>query len=262
MPFPDIDPVAFAVGPLTVRWYALAYIAGILLGWRLLSRSIDRFPARAGPKDVADFVVWTVLGIIAGGRIGYLLFYGRDVLVQDPLAAFAVWQGGMSFHGGLAGSALAAWLFCRTRGLAFASFCDAIACVIPVGLLFGRLANFVNGELWGRPTDLPWGVVFPGAGPEPRHPSQLYEAALEGLLLWAVLRLLATRTSLARRPGALSGVFLAGYAGARILVEFVREPDAQLGYLAGPLTMGMLLSLPVLVIGAAVAARAGRRPPA
>ena len=259
MPFPDIDPIAFAIGPLAVRWYALAYIAGILLGWRLLAQSISRFPANAGPKDVADFVIWTVLGIIVGGRIGYLLFYGHDVLVQDPLAAFAVWQGGMSFHGGLAGSALAAWLFCRSRGLAFASFCDAIACVIPVGLLFGRIANFVNGELWGRPTDLPWGVIFPGAGPEPRHPSQLYEAALEGVLLFLVLRFLATRTSLINRPGALSGVFLAGYAGSRILVEFVREPDAQLGYLAGPLTMGMLLSLPVLIVGAVLSARAIRR---
>ena len=141
----------------------------------------------------------------------------------------------------------------------FASFCDAIACVIPVGLLFGRVANFVNGELWGRPTDLPWGVIFPGAGPEPRHPSQLYEAALEGVLLFLVLHLLTTRTSLVSRPGTLSGIFLAGYACSRILVEFVREPDAQLGYLAGPLTMGMLLSLPVLIIGVVLSARALHR---
>ncbi|MDE0373690.1 MAG: prolipoprotein diacylglyceryl transferase [Rhodospirillales bacterium] len=260
MPFPDIDPVAFAIGPLTIRWYALAYIAGILLGWRLLSQSIHRFPANATPKDVADFVLWTILGIIVGGRLGYLLFYGHDILARDPSAAFAVWQGGMSFHGGLAGSAVAAWLFCRIRGLGFASFCDAIACVIPVGLFFGRVANFVNGELWGRPTDLPWGVVFPGAGAEPRHPSQLYEAALEGIVLFVVLRFLATRTPMVHRPGALAGVFLAGYACSRILVEFVREPDAHLGYLAGPLTMGMVLSIPVLIIGAIVWVQAYRRP--
>ncbi len=261
MPFPDIDPVAFSVGPLAVRWYALAYLAGILLGWRLLSQSINRFPARATPRDISDFVVWTILGILVGGRAGYLLFYGHGILARDPLAAFAVWQGGMSFHGGLAGSAVAAWLFCRARGLALAPFCDAIACVIPVGLFFGRIANFVNGELWGRETDLPWGVVFPAAGPAARHPSQLYEAALEGVLLFLVLRVAATRTSVIRHPGALSGMFLAGYAGSRILVEWVREPDAHLGYLAGPVTMGMLLSLPVLITGIVLWARAYRRRP-
>ncbi len=261
VPFPDIDPVAFSIGPVMVRWYALAYLAGILLGWRLLSRSIGRFPARATPQDVGDFVVWTILGIIVGGRAGYVLFYGQHLVTDDPLAVFAVWQGGMSFHGGLAGSAVAAWLFCRARGLALASFCDAIACVIPLGLFFGRIANFVNGELWGRPTDLPWGVVFPAAGPEPRHPSQLYEAALEGVLLFLILRLLAARTSVIRHPGALTGIFLVGYACSRILVELVREPDSHLGYLAGPLTMGMLLSLPVLATGAFLWVRAYRQLP-
>ncbi len=255
MPIPDIDPVAFAIGPLTVRWYALAYIAGILLGWRILARSIHRFPANAKSSDVADFVIWAILGIILGGRIGYLLFYGHQVLLQDPLSAFAIWQGGMSFHGGLAGSALAAWIFCRTRGIRFAAFCDATASVIPLGLLFGRLANFVNGELWGRTTDLPWGMIFPSAGPDPRHPSQLYEAALEGLVLFVLLQWLARRTPIAERPGALTGIFLVGYASARILVEFVREPDRHLGYLAGSLTMGMILSLPILAIGFILAAR-------
>ncbi len=259
VPFPDIDPVAFSLGPLAIRWYALAYIAGILSGWFVLSRSISRFPANATSDDIADFVIWTVLAIILGGRLGYLLFYGHDVLAQGPTAALAVWQGGMSFHGGLLGCAFAAWVFCRRRNIRFLAFCDACACVIPIGLFFGRLANFINGELWGKPTDLPWGIVFPSGGPEPRHPSQLYEAALEGVVLFVLLRLLAYRTRLAEHPGALAGVFLGGYAGFRILIEFVREPDVQLGYLAGPITMGMLLSVPVLLIGVAMTVRAVRQ---
>lgn len=260
MPFPAIDPVAFSIGPVDIRWYALAYVAGFLAGWRLLRGLVARFPAGATARDVDDLLPWAVLGVIAGGRLGYVLFYGSGALLSDPLAALAVWRGGMSFHGGAAGLGIAVWLFCRRRGLRFLPFADALSSVVPIGLFLGRLANFVNGELWGRATSLPWGVVFPDAGPWPRHPSQLYEAALEGVLLFALLQALVRRTGIAARPGAVSGVFLAGYAGARIIVEFVREPDAHLGFLAGPLTMGMLLSLPMLGLGALLWARARRAP--
>lgn len=258
MPFPVIDPVAFSLGPIDVRWYALAYIAGFLIGWRLLRTLVARFPAKAGARDIDDLLPWTILGVIVGGRLGYVLFYGIDILLSEPLAALAVWQGGMSFHGGAAGVGIAVWLFCRHRGLRFLSLTDAFSVVAPIGLFLGRLANFVNGELWGRATSLPWGMVFPDAGPWPRHPSQLYEAALEGIVLFVVLQLLVRRTGIAARPGAVTGVFLAGYACARILVETVREPDPHLGFIAGPVTMGMLLSLPMLGLGAFLWARARR----
>ncbi|WAC25671.1 prolipoprotein diacylglyceryl transferase [Ancylobacter sp. SL191] len=265
LPFPNIDPVLIELGPFAIRWYALAYVAGLLIGWWMAKRLCER-PALWGgrapiaPEAFDDAVVWIAFGVILGGRIGYVLFYNLTYYIENPLQALTVWHGGMAFHGGFLGSILAMYLFCRKRGLAFMSMLDIAAAVVPIGLFFGRLANFINGELWGRPTDVPWAFVFPHGGPEPRHPSQLYEAGLEGLAIFIVLQL-AIRAGALTRPGTIAGSFVFLYGCARIFVEFFREPDPQLGYLAGGwLTMGMLLSLPMLAAGLALIARARRRP--
>lgn len=265
LPFPSIDPVLIELGPFAIRWYALAYVAGLLLGWWMAKRLCER-PALWGgrspipPEAFDDAVVWIAFGVILGGRIGYVLFYNLAYYIENPLQALTVWHGGMAFHGGFLGSILAMYLFCRKRGLAFVSMLDIAAAVVPIGLFFGRLANFINGELWGRPTDVAWAMVFPHGGPEPRHPSQLYEAGLEGLLIFIMLQL-AIRAGALTRPGTVAGLFVFLYGCARIFVEFFREPDPQLGYLAGGwLTMGMLLSLPMLAVGLALVARARRRP--
>ena len=257
--FPAIDPVAVEIGPLAIRWYALAYVAGILVGWRymivLARRSADGIAAR----DIDDFVLWATLGIVLGGRLGYVLFYRPGDYLQDPLSAFALWQGGMSFHGGLCGVVIAAALFARRRGIPWLALGDLVSAAAPIGLFFGRLANFVNGELYGRPTTVPWGMVFPGAGPEPRHPSQLYEAALEGLVLFAVCAVVVFAMRGLERSGLVGGVFLAGYAIARGVAELFRQPDAHLGFLAGGATMGQLLSIPVLIAGIWLIRRARAR---
>lgn len=250
IPFPAIDPVIVQLGPFAIRWYALAYIAGLVIGWQLLRRIVARAGWRLTPEAVDDFLVYATLGVILGGRLGYALFYQGGWYLQNPIEILYVWRGGMSFHGGLLGVLAAAWLFARRQGLPFLEVGDATALVAPIGLFLGRIANFINGELWGRVTEAPWGVVFPGGGPLPRHPSQLYEAALEGLLLLAVMQWLAWRRP--RDPTGLglpSGVFLTGYALARIVVELFREPDAQLGFLFGGVTMGQVLSLPMLLAG-------------
>jgi phosphatidylglycerol---prolipoprotein diacylglyceryl transferase len=257
--FPAIDPVLIAIGPFAIRWYALAYIAGIVLGWRLVQRLVQRPGWALTPEAVDDLVFYATLGIILGGRIGYVLFYQPGHYLSQPLDMLAVWRGGMSFHGGLLGVLLATFLFARKRKLAFFEVTDALAVATPIGLFLGRIANFINAELWGRVTDLPWGVLFPTAGPEPRHPSQLYEAALEGLVLFAVMLWFARRPYGPEARGLLSGVFLIGYALARITAELFREPDVQIGYLAGGLTMGQLLSLPMLAFGIFLAVRAQRR---
>lgn len=255
LPFPVIDPVLIEIGPLAIRWYALGYIAGILLGWwyarRLVSNETLWAPARPAMtrEDIDDFILWITFGIILGGRIGYVLFYNFEVYLQNPLEALKLWQGGMSFHGGFIGSVLAIILFARRRGVRLWSLLDISAICTPFGLFFGRLANFINGELWGRPSDVPWAMVFPGAGPEPRHPSQLYEAALEGIVLFVVLWILAHRFHAFKKPGLIAGTFTAGYGISRFIVEFFRQPDAQIGFLSGGLTMGMLLSLPMIVLG-------------
>ena len=252
--FPAIDPVALSLGPLQVRWYALAYIGGLLIGWwwaRRLSRQTALWGAVKAPSDAAldDLIVYMALGIVLGGRIGEVLFYNLPYFLANPAEILQIWQGGMSFHGGLIGAAVAAHLFARAKGLATLSVYDLCSTVVPVGLLLGRIANFINGELWGRVADVPWAVIFPGAGPEPRHPSQLYEAALEGAVL-LVLMIWASRRFGFVRPGRLTGVFGMGYGVARFLGEFFREPDEHLGFLAGGwLTMGMLLSLPVFAVG-------------
>lgn len=253
--FPNIDPVIFQLGPVAIRWYSLAYIVGIVLGWLYARRIVrtERLWGRPAPVTVAeldDFLLWATIGIVVGGRLGYVLFYDLPLYMQDPAAIFATWRGGMSFHGGLIGTTIAMFAFAWRRKLPVWSLIDIVSAVVPIGLFFGRIANFINSELWGRPTDVPWAVVFPNGGPLPRHPSQIYEAALEGIVLFLVLRLCTHRFLKLRAPRFVTGVFIAGYGTARTLVEFVREPDPQLGYLFGGwLTMGMVLSLPMILLG-------------
>ena len=280
MPFPEIDPVLISINlfgvELAIRWYALAYIAGLVLGWLLVRRLCAR-PALWGgtapmpPQRTDDLLTWMILAVIVGGRLGYVLFYQPGYFLSHPAEIPAIWQGGMSFHGGLLGVVVAIIVFCWRNGFPIVSVGDAVAAAAPIGIFFGRLANFINAELWGRPTNLPWGVAFPGpgsvcppdwAGVCTRHPSQLYEAALEGLVLFVVI-LLAIRAGALARPGRVIGIFLTGYATARALVEFVREPDAQFVSASNPmgyalhwesfgLTMGQVLSLPMLAVGLAL----------
>ncbi|GGB31245.1 prolipoprotein diacylglyceryl transferase [Tistrella bauzanensis] len=249
LPFPDIDPVAIAIGPIAIRWYALAYIAGLLLGWRYVVALARRHPLGLDERAIDDLLVWVTFGVILGGRFGYVLFYRPDYYVDHLLEIPMVWKGGMSFHGGLLGVAVSMYLFARAKGVAPLTVGDLVAAAAPIGLFFGRIANFINGELWGRPTDLPWGIIFPMGGPEPRHPSQIYEALLEGALLFAVLWVIARKPSTWARPGLLAGIFLIGYAITRSIAELFRMPDAFLGFLAAGLTMGQLLSLPMFLIG-------------
>ncbi len=263
LPFPAIDPVIVEVGPFALRWYALAYIIGILLAWRYMRLLVQNDALwdtgkRPAPADIDDFVLWGTLGIILGGRIGYVLFYNPAHFAQYPMEALAIWSGGMSFHGGFLGTVLAMVLFARRRGLPLWRLFDLAGCAAPIGLFFGRIANFINAELWGRPSDVPWAVVFPGAGPEPRHPSQLYEAALEGIVLFAVLRLLGHRFKLLQKPAFLAGAFACGYGVTRSIAELYRVPDAHIGYLSGFLTMGILLSVPMVLAGIAAMAWAWR----
>ena len=244
----QIDPVALSIGSLQLRWYGLMYLAGFGLGW-LLGRWRASRPGSGwtGP-DVDDLLTCVMIGIILGGRLGYVLFYDLPVYINDPMEIVRIWNGGMSFHGGLLGVLGAFWYFARTRGRTFLEVSDFIAPLIPQGLFFGRLGNFINGELWGKVSDAPWAVIFPGAGPLPRHPSQLYEAALEGLALFIMVWVFSLKP---RKTGAVSGLFALGYAVFRFAVEFVRMPDAQLGYLAfGWLTMGQLLCVPLMLAGA------------
>jgi phosphatidylglycerol:prolipoprotein diacylglycerol transferase len=258
--FPAIDPVALQVGPFALRWYALAYIAGIVAGW-LLGRRLCALPPKAATREqVDDFVTWITLGIILGGRLGYVLFYRPGYYVTAPWEALYLWHGGMSFHGGMLGVVVAMLWFSHRQRLDPLLLADRAVTVVPIGLFLGRLANFANGELWGRVTDAPWGMVFPHAGPEPRHPSQLYQAFLEGICLFVLLQVLVRIPSIRSRPGMLSGVFLCGYAVARIIGELFRQPDAQLGFLAGGVTMGQLLSIPMLAVGGWLILRARRRP--
>ncbi|HWK44143.1 MAG TPA: prolipoprotein diacylglyceryl transferase [Stellaceae bacterium] len=253
--FPTIDPVLLQIGPFAIRWYALAYIAGLVIGWRYCMALAKRPPYLVKSIDIDDFLVWATLGVVLGGRIGYVLFYRPGYYITEPLEALALWHGGMSFHGGCIGVILALFLFARQRGIPFFALSDIVACATPIGLFFGRLANFINGELWGRATDVPWAMVFPNAGPEPRHPSQLYQATLEGVILFLVL--LAMQAGGGRnRPGRISGTFLIGYAVARSVGELFRQPDAQLGFLVLGVTMGQLLSLPMLLAGIYMVVRA------
>ena len=267
LPFPAFDPVLVSVGPFSIRWYALAYIGGILLGWmyaRALIRAEELWAGRPALtlEDFDDFVLWVTLGIILGGRIGYVLFYNLPYYTAHPLEVFELWNGGMSFHGGFLGCVAAVMLFGWKRNVSILSLGDLTCAAAPIGLVLGRLANFINGELWGRVTDVPWAMVFPDrdAGPLPRHPSQIYEATLEGLVLFTLLYILIRRGAL-KRPGLILGAFALLYALARSFCEFFREPDKQLGFLWGNMTMGMLLSIPLALAGIILIAYVLRRKP-
>ncbi|MPZ55214.1 MAG: prolipoprotein diacylglyceryl transferase [Rhizobiales bacterium] len=264
LPFPVIDPILVSIGPFAIRWYALSYIIGILLGW-FYARTIIRNEKLWGGKapmtvaDFDDFVLWVTLGIIIGGRAGYVLFYNLPYFSTHPWEILQIWSGGMSFHGGFLGCVAAVMLFGWHRGISILSLGDVTCAVGPIGLFLGRVANFINGELWGRTTDVPWGMVFPTGGPLPRHPSQLYEATLEGLVLLAILAILVRKGAL-RRPGLIIGTFAVGYGIARSVCELFRQPDPQLGFLWGGLTMGMLLCIPLILAGIGFIVVALRRP--
>jgi phosphatidylglycerol:prolipoprotein diacylglycerol transferase len=274
IPFPMIDPVAVQLGPLAIKWYGLAYVVGLLGGWwyaRKLVAADGLWGGRARPQaiELDDMLLFVAFGVVLGGRIGFVLFYDLARYLERPQDIFAIWQGGMSFHGGLIGATLGLWLFAKRRGYPALSVFDLAAAVVPIGLLLGRIANFINGELWGRPApDFPYAMVFPNGGPLPRHPSQLYEAFGEGLLLFILVNLLV-RAGGFKRPGFVAGVFGMGYAVARIVCEFFREPDPQLGFLfgtsvdalSGGITMGMLLSLPVFFAGLWLVLRSRREMP-
>ena len=259
IPYPAFNPVAIQLGPFAIRWYALAYIAGLLIGWRYCLAIAERPPRLVERQAVDDFLVWATLGVVLGGRIGYILFYNLRFYSEYPLQMLYLWRGGMSFHGGLLGVILAIFFCARSRKAPFFGFSDIIAPAVPIGLFFGRIANFINGELYGRPTDVPWAMIFPKGGPVPRHPSQLYEAFLEGIVLFLVL-LFAERRGVRGRPGLMTGYFLSGYAIARITCEFFRQPDPQIGYLWFGSTEGQLLSIPVLIAGVVIILWARRAP--
>ncbi|WP_376709708.1 prolipoprotein diacylglyceryl transferase [Pseudochrobactrum lubricantis] len=256
LPFPNIDPVLFSIGPLSVHWYGIGYVIGILFAWwygKKLVNTARLWPNNNAPMDplaLDDFVLWAALGVVIGGRLGYVLFYNFGFYISNPLEIPAVWDGGMSFHGGILGTTVAMILFARKRGIPVWSMFDTIAAGVPIGLGVVRIANFINSELWGRVSDVSWAVYFPNGGPLPRHPSQLYEAALEGFVLFCALALLIWKGNKLKAPGFIAGAFVAGYGLSRILVEFFREPDAQLGYLVGGwMTMGMVLSVPMVLLG-------------
>lgn len=261
IPFPVIDPVALQLGPVSIKWYGLAYVAGLLGGWWYCRKLVAADPLWGGLRrpdagELDDMLLFVALGVVLGGRLGFVLFYDLERYLARPQDIVQVWQGGMSFHGGLVGAMTGLWLFARRRGHPVLSVFDLASTVVPIGLFLGRIANFINAELWGRPApDVPWAMVFPDGGPVPRHPSQLYEALGEGILLFVLLGLVARYGGL-KRPGLISGLFGMGYALARIVCEFFREPDPQLGFLfgtaggtGGGLTMGMLLSLPLFLAG-------------
>ena len=256
--FPVFDPIAISIGPFAIRWYALAYIGGIVLGWIYARSLIKNEKLWGGPAPISlvqmdDFILWVTLGIILGGRTGYVLFYNLPFFIQHPAEIFELWKGGMSFHGGFLGCVVAVMWFAHKNRISILSLGDITTAVGPIGLFLGRIANFINGELWGRPADpnLPWAMIFPTGGPLPRHPSQLYEAGLEGILLFTILAVMI-RLGALKRPGLILGSFIAIYGLARIIGEHFREPDPQLGFLWGGLTMGMLLSVPMVIVGAII----------
>ncbi|MBO6673657.1 MAG: prolipoprotein diacylglyceryl transferase [Rhizobiales bacterium] len=263
--FPVIDPVLFEIGPFAIRWYALAYIAGLVGGWWYVRRLVQRpqlWPASGAPykpEDIDDFLTWATLGVIIGGRLGYVIFYEPARFLADPITILQVWNGGMSFHGGLLGVIGAMILYARKRQASALSLFDIIGAAAPIGLFFGRLANFINGELWGRPTDLPWGMVFPMADDLPRHPSQLYQSFGEGVVLFLVCAI-AIRLGGLKRPGLVGGIFTAGYGITRFLAEYVRAFDPSIGLIGGLITMGQLLSLPMILAGLVLIALSRKTP--
>jgi len=256
--YPAIDPIALRIGPVSVHWYGLAYLAGFVAAFAIMRVLIRRWDIDVTDDDLLSIILAAVIGVIVGGRLGYVVVYGAGAYLRHPAEIFALWDGGMSFHGGLAGILVAGAITSRVMRIPWLTLCDLGAAAAPVGLLFGRLANFVNGELWGRVTTAPWGMVFPGAGALPRHPSQLYEAGLEGLVLLCVLLWIAMRKPTVPR-GTVLGWFLALYGVFRIFIELFREPDVQVGFLPGGATMGQLLSVPLVIAGVALVVWAGRQ---
>ena len=266
IPYPVIDPVAFEVGPVAVRWYGLAYMFGLLFGWLYVKSLLKNgvlWPGTApmAPQKTDDLLFWCTLGVVIGGRLGSVLFYNPGYYLENPVEVFAIWQGGMSFHGGLLGVIFVVYLFARNNRVSMLSVADICCAAAPIGIFFGRLANFVNAEVVGRVSDVPWAMVFPDAGPEPRHPSQLYEAALEGLLLFALCRYATHGKKALGAPGVVSGVFFLGYGVARIVAEQFRAFDPEHILSTGILTAGSVYSLPMVLLGAYLLWR-GRRTPA
>jgi len=256
LPFPAIDPVALDISGFQIRWYALAYIAGIILSWiyivRLLkAESLWGANVPVSRTHIDDLVVWVTVGIILGGRLGYVVFYNSSYFLAHPMEILALWQGGMTFHGGLIGVIIAVILFARIKSVRLLTLGDLIATAAPIGLFFGRIANFINGELYGRITDVPWAMVFPHGGPNSRHPSQIYESIGEGIILFVFMHIMIYRFGALQRPGMITGLFMIGYGIARSSIEFFRMPDAHIGYLSGGLTMGIVLSVPMIPIGLA-----------
>lgn len=247
--FPDISPVIFSIGPFALRWYAMAYLAGIVIAWILTKRNIEKYNLGISTEQLDDLVFYTTLGIILGGRLGYVICYGDGYFWHNPAEILAVWHGGMSFHGGIAGVIIALYCFARKYKFPYLKITDLVALYVPIGIFLGRLANFVNGELWGRVTTVPWAVKFPEGGYLPRHPSQLYEALTEGVLMFIILNLLWRKKFVRIHTGITSAVFLIVYGLSRISMEFFREPDRQIGYIAGNVTMGQILSLPFFILG-------------
>ena len=246
--YPQFDPVMLSIGPLELRWYGMMYVLGILSGWLLGRYRASKPWNKMTPERMDDFITWAILGVVLGGRLGYVLFYNPAFYLANPLKVFAVWEGGMSFHGGMLGVLVSIWMFGRTHGMTFPELGDFVSPLVPPGLFFGRIGNFINAELWGRYTDLPWAMPFPGAGGLPRHPSQLYEAALEGALLFIIVWWYSAKP---RPRGCVGALFLLGYGCFRFLVEFAREPDSHLGFVAlNWMSMGQVLCLPMIIFGA------------
>lgn len=248
--FPNIDPVAFELGPIVIRWYALAYLTGFVGGWMMAGKLVEKYHDKTLTRDhVDDLLTWIILGVILGGRLGYVIFYNPSYYLSNPADILKVWQGGMAFHGGMLGAIVSTFLFARKYKIQFLKLTDILAVTAPIGLFFGRLANFINGELYGRITDSPFGMVFPGGGELPRHPSQLYEATLEGFVLFVFMLILIKKGVLKDKPGVTSAIFLMGYGIFRFLIEYVREPDAQIGLFLNFVSMGQILCLPMIIGG-------------
>lgn len=254
--FPHFDPVAISLGPIDIRWYALSYMAGFLIGWWAIKQFLKKYPSQyLTAEKTDDLLTWIILGVILGGRLGYVLFYNLEYYIANPLQIVQLWHGGMAFHGGLIGVITAMILFAMKNKMPFFALADRVAVVTPIGLFFGRIANFINGELYGRATEAPWGMIFV-EGDVARHPSQLYQAATEGLILFAILFIAQRREFIRNHYGIVSGLFLGGYAFMRFFIEFTRQPDAQLGFLIGHLSMGQLLCIPMFMAGVAIIAYA------
>ncbi len=247
--FPEISPIIFSIGPIAIRWYSMAYLTGILFAWLMISKDVKKYKLSFTRENIEDIIFYVTLGIILGGRVGYMLVYGTDLLIHNPLSIFAIWNGGMSFHGGIIGVIIALFILSKKMKKQFLSLTDMVCVYVPVGICLGRLANFVNGELWGRPSEVAWAIRFPAGGYVPRHPSQIYESLTEGLLLFIILFFCWKVQKIRIRTGLESGIFLCFYGVFRFFMEFFREPDIQIGYIFKYITMGQILSLPFVLCG-------------